>query len=120
MIEAWKRGDRAHDYLRQRAADLDAEADKLEMVNGTWANRAHMKDRWEKLKTITLKPCPFCGFVPEIEDEDCIYPATRDRTVWQINCYTTGGGCDADILGDSPEDVIEKWNRRCGDGLQQK
>lgn len=59
-----------------------------------------------------ILPCPFCGFLPDINDPDCIYPATRDKTVWQLVCYATGGGCDASILGDSAEECIEKWNRR--------
>lgn len=63
-------------------------------------------------KARELLPCPFCGFQPQIDDDDCIYPATRDRKVWQIVCYETGGGCSAHILGSSPEDCIAKWNRR--------
>ena len=73
--------------------------------------------------TITkLLPCPFCGFVPDIEDSDCIYPAVRPvkwdengkpiYTLWNINCYETGGGCSTQILGGSPEECIEKWNTR--------
>jgi hypothetical protein len=59
-----------------------------------------------------LKPCPFCGFIPHHADADCIYPVDRARTVWNLNCYETGGGCSAHILGASPEDCIEKWNTR--------
>jgi len=59
-----------------------------------------------------LKPCPFCGFIPDIEDDDCIYPVTRERDLWEIHCYETGGGCNASILARTPELCIEKWNTR--------
>ncbi|MCK9369681.1 hypothetical protein M0R04_07215 [Candidatus Dojkabacteria bacterium] len=71
---------------------------------------------------IVLKSCPFCGFVLDIEDEDCIYPATRpeyDKNtdsmiygLYEINCYEVGGGCGASILGSTPADCINKWNTR--------
>lgn len=72
----------------------------------------------EPEKPVALLPCPFCGFTPHADDDDCIYPATRTRTVWNINCYETGGGCSASILGSSPEDCIEKWNRRASPSAQ--
>lgn len=64
-----------------------------------------------------LKPCLRCGFKVDINDYDCIYPATRDKSVWEINCYETGGGCGLNLLGDSPEDCIEKWNNPPNNGL---
>lgn len=64
----------------------------------------------------TLLPCPFCGFTPDINDMDCIYQISRQTAVqaevWNINCYETGGGCSAHILGDNPQDCINKWNTR--------
>jgi hypothetical protein len=69
-----------------------------------------------------LKPCPFCGFIPDVQDDDCIYPVrnyiidpnSSDLTdrVWTLVCYVSGGGCDASVLGDFREDVIRKWNTR--------
>ena len=66
------------------------------------------------LENTYLKPCPFCGSdVDSYKDSaDFIHPASKDKTVWQINCCSVYGGCDASILGDSPEDCIEKWDKR--------
>lgn len=70
-----------------------------------------------------LLPCPFCSFEPDINDPDCIYPVRSDipyldenekiiYTIWNINCYESGGGCSCSILGDSRQDCIDKWNKR--------
>lgn len=59
-----------------------------------------------------LLPCPFCGFTPDRNDEDCIYPIDREQAVYNLNCYETGGGCSTSILGSSPKDCIKKWNTR--------
>lgn len=69
-----------------------------------------------------LLPCPFCGVIPDITDDETIHPACRPEydanldklifRVYQINCLAIRGGCDASILGDSPKDCITKWNRR--------
>lgn len=66
----------------------------------------------EPHKVGELKSCPFCGFHPDIDDPDCIYPVDRQKTFWALQCYETGGGCTAKVLGCSCEEVIEKWNRR--------
>lgn len=61
---------------------------------------------------VDLKPCPFCGFKPDPNDDDCIYPVDAGRKIWQLVCYEHGGGCNAEVLGSSVEDVIERWNTR--------
>lgn len=74
---------------------------------------------------MVLKSCPFCGFVPDRNEPDCIYPAARGEydplaqqivfPVWNLVCYETGGGCGAHILGDSVDECITKWNTRVED-----
>jgi len=85
-----------------------------------------------------LKPCPFCGFSYDHEDDmiDIIYPTgtywktferngttyksylSRDQRdiaegkCWLVHCPEHAGGCGAEITGDSREEAIEKWNRR--------
>lgn len=66
------------------------------------------------LENTYIKPCPFCGSAVNSykDSQDFIYPASRDRSVWQLNCCSEYGGCDASVLGDSPEDCVAKWNKR--------
>lgn len=59
-----------------------------------------------------LKPCPLCGFQPDIEDGDFLYPATRNGKVWSANCYEAGGGCSMNVLGSTREEALAKWNTR--------
>lgn len=65
-------------------------------------------------ENIKIKPCPFCGSdVDRYKDsEDFIYPIDRTGDLYEIHCLGIYGGCDASILGESPEDCIEKWNKR--------
>jgi hypothetical protein len=70
-------------------------------------------------KLPAMLPCPFCGFRPNVEDDDAVYPANRERTVWSANCYSTSGGCDASVLGDSAADAVAAWNRRAGGSSEQ-
>jgi len=84
---------------------------------------------------INLKSCPFCGKVPDMRDGDTIYPSgtfwrsheevgriyvganerfDTDNPCWLIRCPELAGGCDAEIHGDSIEEVAAKWNRRDG------
>lgn len=80
----------------------------------------------------SVKPCPFCGMKPDMNDPDTIYPS---GTVWReelgfrsyhrfaerkegdgqcyvMNCCGQAGGCGAEMHGDSKEEVLSKWNRR--------
>jgi len=66
----------------------------------------------------SLLPCPFCGEVPDPSDRDCLYPVGKQMdeygnfTTWGLHCSESVGGCSAQILGDSKEDCIIKWNTR--------
>lgn len=84
-----------------------------------------------------ILPCPFCGKKVDLEDPDTLYPSgifwrdgavpdmpqlrtyhgRRDRqegdgTCYGMHCPTPAGGCGAEIMGDSREEVVEAWNRR--------
>lgn len=49
-----------------------------------------------------LKPCPFCGGIPEI---------TLYRCTWYVQCE-----CGCELWGEyAEEEMIEKWNRRAGE-----
>lgn len=60
--------------------------------------------------------CPFCGYVPDRDDPDCVHPVTRPdkdgRQVWRAGCLAIAGGCDAEVLGWSAEEAIANWNKR--------
>lgn len=66
---------------------------------------------------IHLKPCPFCGFEPDYDDIDCCYPIALDEktatfSLYGLHCYSTGGGCGAQVIGESPKECIKIWNGR--------
>lgn len=88
--------------------------------NGHFWDRAH------------LKPCPFCGTQPDIEDHDTMYPngsawveredcithyvnrnqAPPENWCYSIHCVEHAGGCGVEMSGNSKQEAIEKWNRR--------
>ena len=78
-----------------------------------------------------VKPCPFCGMQPDMEDCDTLYPngsawlisdgdthfvnrdqAPKENWCYSMHCVQTGGGCGAEVSGNSKQEAIEKWNRR--------
>lgn len=61
---------------------------------------------------ISLESCPFCGFHPDATDSDCVYPLNKERTLWNLVCYETGGGCGASVIGSSIAEVVSRWNNR--------
>lgn len=91
-----------------------------------------------KKEDIKLKPCPFCGMVPnmELDADDILHPSGihwRDtgrgyyeysrrseakpdsQPCWEMSCLEVAGGCGAEIFGHSMEETVEKWNRREGE-----
>jgi len=83
---------------------------------------------------VYLKPCPFCGNTLDPSHPDTIYPSGTvwrfneeigcrtyhshserrdgDGACWLVNCDSSGGGCGAEVHGDSMEDAVTAWNRR--------
>lgn len=80
-----------------------------------------------------LLNCPFCGVKPNIEDPDTLYPtgirwrytpegykqylrlkdSTQDDShVWGFHCSEQAGGCGVEIVADTKQEAIDKWNRR--------
>jgi hypothetical protein len=59
-----------------------------------------------------LKACPFCGFQPEMDDPDFLYPILTDRTLWGAHCPSPAGGCSASVLGESRDEALVHWNSR--------
>ena len=82
-----------------------------------------------------LKPCPFCGKVPDLDDPDTLYPigvywypdgdygqtystqkfnhiGVAGTPCYKLVCDILFGGCGAEMHGDSKQEVIEKWSRR--------
>lgn len=61
---------------------------------------------------MTLLPCPFCGLVPDMDDESTLHPVTREKDLWTFNCLEERGGCTASVLGRTPSEAIAAWERR--------
>ena len=88
-----------------------------------------------EVRSPELKPCPFCGHVPQ-DWPDFLHPTGggwRDDTLggeklrhymrrddprgvhgecWELGCLTHEGGCGATVYGDSRDEAIAAWNRR--------
>lgn len=62
-------------------------------------------------KPSELLPCPFCGFKPDPDYADCIYPVGKSELL-QLVCYECAGGCGATVYGNTRAQCISTWNRR--------
>ena len=82
----------------------------------------------------TIKPCPFCGELPDLNDPDTLYPSgiywrvdetlgmrtyhghkdrqQSDGQCWTMHCTKQGTGCGAEMHADSRQEAIENWNTR--------
>lgn len=78
------------------------------------------------------KPCPFCGYKVNSNDIDTLYPSgtgwkesdegyrhyvratevPKEQWCYKIICNESYGGCGVEMHGDSPEETINKWNKR--------
>ncbi len=56
-----------------------------------------------------LDLCPFCGCGADNIDSKP-FPANRAGDLWIARCGNPN--CEAEIVGDSAEDVARRWNRR--------
>lgn len=82
-------------------------------------------------KGVILLPCPFCGREVDEDLSDTLYPTgigwistgvhvhyissimvPEEQWCWKLVCPESGGGCGAEMHGDSMEEVITKWSRR--------
>ena len=81
---------------------------------------------------IDVKPCPFCGKEPDMEDPDTIYPngigwryrangfieyvhfreVPNNQWCYSLHCVTTSGGCGVEMYGNSVEEFLDKWKTR--------
>lgn len=81
----------------------------------------------------TFLSCPFCGRNPDPTDPSTLHPTGTvwrdeaefrsyhshserqegDGLCWVFSCLTESGGCGAEVHGDSEEQAIAAWNRRC-------
>lgn len=61
--------------------------------------------------TEQLKPCPFCGKTPDVNDPDFCYPVGR-TSIYQAVCFPAYGGCEATVYGATKEAAIKAWNTR--------
>lgn len=80
-----------------------------------------------------MKPCPFCGMNIDPNDPDLVYPSgtgwknepegfrsyhraldiPKEQWCYNVVCQTHYGGCGCTMSGDSKEEAINNWNKRC-------
>ena len=67
---------------------------------------------------MVAKPCPFCGHEIPDDLDDYLYPSSSSdkrgniSTLWHMGCNESNGGCSAGVLGYTPLDALNEWNRR--------
>ena len=62
-----------------------------------------------------VKQCPFCGQFPDSTDCDFCYPILTRKNgtkIYRAGCIESAGGCGAEVLGDSVNDAVRRWNTR--------
>lgn len=57
-----------------------------------------------------LKPCPFCGTIPEGDLRDVVYPVGRLEDVYQ--CVCSNPDCGATVLGWDEDSAVDHWDTR--------
>ena len=69
-------------------------------------NRAYARS----LKNGDIAPCAHCGkdMLPEDDFDDGVYTTNRHHDSYVIECNM----CFAAMYGKTPQDCVEKWNRR--------
>ncbi len=63
--------------------------------------------RHRRMTPFELLPCPFCGNTDDFEGSP--FP-NGSHTSWIVRCGVPH--CSAELIGETPEDVIDRWNRR--------
>ena len=80
----------------------------------------------------TMKDCPFCGKAVDMDNPDTLYPngtgwklryngittyhsfreVPQEQWCYSIHCVLTSGGCGVEMVGNSKQECIDKWNNR--------
>lgn len=56
-----------------------------------------------------MKPCKFCGQLPNFMDDDFCYPLNRERTQFRAGCIESAGGCGSEAIAETAVDAVIKW-----------
>jgi hypothetical protein len=87
------------------------------MVAGLWCRRSNFSQDGEMVRVITpLKPCPFCGRVPDVNDPATFLHETGSRWA-SVVCCIVGPEVRAGFytpLDEWKDEAIAAWNQRAG------